>query len=356
MPIYPDKKEGKLTGRWRVEVQLGSRRIRKRYNSYEEAKVAEDELKDALKRGDGTESVRRSTVPVTLLEALKTAPKAIWHGQRSAPESEAKLEFIFKTLGTLSRINDIKQNSVDKLVEKLSNRKLSDATINRYLSTLSSFLKWASDRGYYNHSLPKMPWRDEKEGRIRWITAAEEYALMDLLPPDIAKLVRAAIRTGMRREEILSLEMGQLQDGKVHLWKTKSGYPRTIPVSSETFADLSYLVSTKAMPNAVALRRHWQSARKAMGLLEDRHFVFHACRHTCATRLVQANVNIRVIKEFMGHRSIETTLRYAHVNDNLLTDAMEKLEAHSETLKVAYVDTSPTRGIAPSPLTCGGIN
>jgi hypothetical protein len=41
MSIYPDKKDGVVTGRWRVEVQLGSLRKRGRFDTMAEAKAAE---------------------------------------------------------------------------------------------------------------------------------------------------------------------------------------------------------------------------------------------------------------------------------------------------------------------------
>jgi site-specific recombinase XerD len=51
-----------------------------------------------------------------------------------------------------------------------------------------------------------------------------------------------------------------------------------------------------------------------MGLSDDENFVFHCLRHTRATRLVEMGVNLRVIQQFMGHKAIQTTLRYAHVS------------------------------------------
>ena len=348
MPIYADKKDGKLTGRWRVEVQKGSQRLRGRYNNYEEAQVAESEFRTRLDSGEiVTEAKRRSEVPVTLGEGLRRAATSLWRGTKSADQSVQQLTRAFTLMGLTTRIDDISTTRLDSLVDKLYERKVSDATINRYLSSVHKFVKWASDRDYYTKKMPAFPWKEEDEGRIRWITPAEEMALMDLLPPDIAKLVKVAIRTGMRRGELLTLQKDQLQEGRVHLWKTKSGSPRTIPCTPEIFGDLQYLVANAKLPTAHQLRYAWDAAKEAMGLKEDPNFVFHACRHTCATRLVQANVNIRIIQRFMGHLRIETTMRYAHVSDEMLDEAVVRMESHSELGKVRKVDTSPTVLIAP---------
>jgi integrase len=80
------------------------------------------------------------------------------------------------------------------------------------------------------------------------------------------------------------------------------------------------------MPTITAIRYGWAKARKELGLENDPWFVFHACRHTCATRLVEKNVNVFVIQRFMGHKRIETTKRYAHVSDEQLQGALQQVE------------------------------
>ena len=52
MSIYPDKKKGVVTGRWRVEVQLGTMRKRGRFDRMAEAKEAESKWRDELARGE----------------------------------------------------------------------------------------------------------------------------------------------------------------------------------------------------------------------------------------------------------------------------------------------------------------
>lgn len=66
------------------------------------------------------------------------------------------------------------------------------------------------------------------------------------------------------------------------------------------------------------LRYAWEKAKLAMGLSGERDFVFHALRHTRATRLVQMGVNLRIVQHFLGHQVMQTTMRYAHVSDDIL--------------------------------------
>ena len=69
---------------------------------------------------------------------------------------------------------------------------------------------------------------------------------------------------------------------------------------------------------AIAFSIRFMLSQSKMGLATDPYFVFHACRLACATRLVQANVNLRIIRRFMGHERIETTIRHAQLSDTML--------------------------------------
>jgi integrase len=268
------------------------------------------------------------------LRRLSTQPRARF-GKASPAKPTTSRSYARSSASVGDKgLDDISLADVDKLVEDLEARGRSGATINRHLSALNKFLKWTLSREYRVRPLFKLEWEAESEGRIRWIEPDEEARLMELLPPDAAKLVRCAILTGMRRGELLGLKPEQIewhfadQVGWVRLWDTKNKKPRSVPITHDTYEDLRYLADGR-MPRPDDLGRTWNKARKTMRLSKDPWFVFHCCRHTCATRLVQANVNLAVVKEFMGHKTIETTLRYAHVNATSLTDALKTLVAHS---------------------------
>ncbi len=91
----------------------------------------------------------------------------------------------------------------------------------------------------------------------------------------------------------------------------------------KTTAMLRELITKKTMPTARTLRYQWEKARATMGLTDDKNFVFHACRHTRATRLLDKGVNVFVIQEWLGHSQIETTKRYTHVKPHNLMDALQ---------------------------------
>jgi integrase len=72
--------------------------------------------------------------------------------------------------------------------------------------------------------------------------------------------------------------------------------------------------------------RQWDRLRSHLNLDHDKQFVVHALRHTCASRLIQRGVPLAVVQKWMGHKAIQTTLRYAHLAPDSLRVAMEALE------------------------------
>jgi integrase len=70
----------------------------------------------------------------------------------------------------------------------------------------------------------------------------------------------------------------------------------------------------------------WAWARVEIGLKDDSEFIIHALRHTCASRLVNAGVDLYVVKEWLGHSSIQVTERYAHLAPHKLAHAAKMLE------------------------------
>lgn len=340
MAIYPDKKDGKLTGRFRVELQRGKLRYRKRWDSYREAEEDEKAVLAAWDAGEAPPAPGKAPgAPEvhTFSTIIPIAKGMLWDGKSTEDTCWAHVEACARILGKTTRLDAVDTHSVDRIIKSLKSEKKATGTINRYLSHLRTFLVWAKSRKY--RTLPvtgedgiTFDWQDESEGRIRWLSAAEEKAMGEFLlsrPKAAAHavwdLVQIAIETGCRRDEMLTAELAQINGTRLHLWETKTDTPRTVPMTQGTTDRLVALITSGNMPSRYSLRTWWNAARDHMGLSKDEDFVFHCCRHTRATRMVDAGVNVFVIKEWMGHKRIETTLRYAHVKPQNLEDALVRV-------------------------------
>ena len=75
-------------------------------------------------------------------------------------------------------------------------------------------------------------------------------------------------------------------------------------------------LSTQGIANVVA------QLRREAGI--ERHVTPHMLRHTVATLLLQNEVDIRVVQEFLGHASIATTQRYTHISKEHLIAVLQK--------------------------------
>ena len=69
--------------------------------------------------------------------------------------------------------------------------------------------------------------------------------------------------------------------------------------------------------------------------------VFHTLRHTYASWLVMAGVDIYTVKELMGHKTLAMTMRYAHLAPQKFTAAISALESHSAATAAAQLQPPP---------------
>lgn len=197
-----------------------------------------------------------------------------------------------------------------------------------------------------------------KNGTYRWLTIEEADTLLSKCGDWIREIVQLALNTGMRQNEILSLKWRDvnLDRGTLTIVESKNGEQRTLPLNKAVMAVLeakgkirhiSGLVfpsqaGTKINPGN--LRRAFNSARDKSGI---DHVRFHDLRHTFATRLVQAGVDLYAVKELLGHKSIKMTMRYAHHYPESLrygVDILDKIKAGDASICFKSASVAQKRG------------
>jgi site-specific recombinase XerD len=137
--------------------------------------------------------------------------------------------------------------------------------------------------------------------------------------------IRFLTATGFRRGELKQLKADQIGTDSVRLGadQTKTDEARLVYIEPDLATEMRALLASGQLPDVDRLRYIFKLACKACGYSTE--LVLHSLRHTTATRLLERGVDIRVVQRFLGHKSIVTTQRYAHVADDLLREAAKKL-------------------------------
>jgi integrase len=196
---------------------------------------------------------------------------------------------------------------------------LKPSSVNRILTNLHSLLVFAQDSGLVD-KVPKFKWYKEDNERVRWLAPEEEVKLLSLLPKEVSAFCEILLHTGMRRGELLSLTQDNVDGDYIRLWKTKTGKPRSVPMSERAKELVKQHVPFN-LPVTV-INKAWNQAKQEMGLEHDNDFVLHTLRHTTATRMLERTNNIAIVQRMLGHSKIQTTMRYAHISDQQLLQAV----------------------------------
>ena len=220
---------------------------------------------------------------------------------------------------------------IDLVVSALRAKNNKNTTINRKLSALYKLLRKSSHAGLMS-KLPRYVRLPEKSGRIRFLTPEEEnqfFLAMRERDEDHYRLCIFLVDTGARVGEALGLKWGDLTPNRATFWITKSGRSRSVPMTSRA-SEAVY--SKRSGPGPFADIKYpkflydWNAAKKAVRLDNDAQVVPHILRHTCASRLVQAGIDLRRVQAFLGHQTIQMTLRYAQLATSDLDQCVMALE------------------------------
>jgi integrase len=178
----------------------------------------------------------------------------------------------------------------------------------------------------------------ENNERVRWLTPDEEIALIDTvrrMAPELELAVLVALYSGMRRSEQFrcndvegsGLKWSYVDLGKklITIPRSKSGLSREIPIDDVLHDALIKLRTTVGSKYVFRIPPPDRRFPRIVRAVKVRNFKWHDLRHTFASRLVMAGVDIRTVQILMGHWSIITTMRYAHLSQKHLQEAVDKL-------------------------------
>ena len=215
------------------------------------------------------------------------------------------------------------------------------STVNRELTVLKHMLKMGVKWGLIpvNPAAGVSPF-PVQEGRIRYLSEDEIPALLEacekqVTSPWLYPLVVLALNTGARQGELLQLryEDVDFERGLIYFGRTKNRKLKTIPMNKTVKEAVEWLLKHRyseylfSWPWGKQIGRTTihDAFKKACREAKVNEMRFHDLRHTAASYLVMEGVDLPTVKEILGHREIEMTLRYSHLAPAHKAKAVEKL-------------------------------
>lgn len=177
----------------------------------------------------------------------------------------------------------------------------------------------------------------ENNQRLRYLTEDEEQRLRKVLGDEDRAMVAVAVHTGLRQSEEFQLKWENVDfaTGIITIPESKSGATRRLPMNDTVREVLrtrpsrlksAYVFPSKTGQTAIIGRNYttrvFVPALRRAGI---ENFRWHDLRHTFASRLVMAGVDLRTVQELMGHKTIAMTLRYSHLSPEHQLDAVQRL-------------------------------
>lgn len=217
-------------------------------------------------------------------------------------------------------------------------REITSATVNRYLASLSRFCSYLVGHELMAEnpaSSAKVERGPENKNKGRVMEPDERGKLLRACREEsdrLHALVVLALTTGGRRDtELLSLKWSEvdLAERRVRFVQTKNGQARSLPLPDAAVEMLKEMRGVRHLDGSVfgpdPFPDHaWRRARKAAGLDGLR---FHDLRHAYATKLAEAEATLSELKHALGHKTLAMVLKYQHLTERAVEDAIrERLE------------------------------
>jgi integrase len=295
------------------EVKLG----RLGQVTLDQARKAAEKLRSQVSLGSDPVAERERLRAVPTVEAF-AAERYLPHArenQRSWDCTERYLRLrIIPAIGKKA-MDEVTQNDVAALRKKMIDAGLKAATVNRHLACVRAMfnaaIRWRVIEGRNPAASPGMLRESQRD---RFLSPEQTRALVAALDRAHCQHAAAALvllaATGARKQEVLKAkwEAVDLDRGVFTVPLSKNGRPRQVPLSPFAVAVLRrQLARRKPLAN---VRRTWSRAKREAGLPSDLRV--HDLRHSFASALANAGVELFEIGRVLGHSQLSTTTRYAH--------------------------------------------
>lgn len=247
------------------------------------------------------------------------------------------------------RMGDLSLAQLQGVIQKRRDAGASHNTLVVSVAYWNAVVKFAADQKWA--TAIKLPRMYPEKTRLRYLSVEEEAALFAAIDPaakypgkcartdkarqDNTDLLIGLLQTGARYREIARMNWGSVDlDGrKVRIHRQKGGIDCTLVTSDQLHAMLqrrkSQATDQWVFPTK---RRHnnnyaWlRAALERAGISEDAgKITLHTARHTFAARMVSLGLGISEVRALLGHRNIQSTMVYSHVETGAVAEKAARL-------------------------------
>lgn len=230
-------------------------------------------------------------------------------------------------------------------------RGCSVSTKNQRLSALASFSEYAQNRDFtaasvFRNGINKIPFKNSRK-KQRAVFSIQEVAILLRMPDDKRAtglrdkvLLSLMYASGARAQEICDLTIGAVQfhtNGATLNIKGKGGKSRRIGIpdacakmlkqyifyrkindkpSKHIFSSLTHEQMTVACIESIFKKYVTTAKKENPCLFREYSYPPHSMRHSTASHMLEAGVPLAVIKNFLGHASLQSTQIYAELSQN----------------------------------------
>ena len=274
-------------------------------------------------------------------EALDFTIKVKWTGTAGLKTNLINTGHFTEFAGRSFPIERINQVQMDLFAAHLrETRRIKNGTINRCITAIGTVINCCAKRELCQPA-PVFIKYPEDEARMFWFTQdqVEDMSLSALDPfarDEISDIILAAAYTGMRQGELLKLKAQDIDlDGaapRIHVGgvphlKTKAKNYRAIPIHPRIRSVLCKRLEhasprVKVFDDVGNKDQLLLSFKKVRDYAEAPEYTFHDLRHSFGTWHAIAGTPMRTLMGLMGHKRIETTLKYAKHTDKAAEAAM----------------------------------
>lgn len=304
--------------------------------------------------------MRQSTMSLSM--AFERTNAEVWERNKDSQNPRIHMRRILGIIGDLPDLRELSSTHVSLIVDTLEAEGKTGATINKYLTSLFVILNRACEVWEPSVLEKVISWRAYKQrksqSREKVVTASELASIYEYyLDNDYREMflfVKLLRNTGMRKGELHRIELRDIDIRRremVSRINKEGDKPKYIPLNSEAFSAVRELMGTRLketgmgkdgdLMGTLSLNKVqsnnqtllvqlssnqtdtlWKKMKKNSCIKDKPEIVMHSLRHTFASDLINKGVSVYVVKELLGHSSVEITNVYAHINNSTLHDAV----------------------------------